>query len=191
MAMTQNSIVVAIFQDPAQARSAIDELKRAGYSDEEIGYLTRASVTEQGDDLVGNAATGAVGGGIIGGVLGAAAALLIPGFGPAIAGGILLATIGAAGVGALAGTIIGILVDLGIPEEEARRYQRELEKGHTVVTVKSTSGYDDALDILRRNGATDARTLFGEFNATPPLRPYGSTEPPETNEPGPPTPLQE
>ena len=93
MAMTQDSIVVAIFQDPAQARSAIDELKRAGYSDNEIGYLTRAGVTEQGDDLVGNAATGAVGGGIIGGVLGAAAALLIPGFGPAIAGGILAVTI--------------------------------------------------------------------------------------------------
>ncbi len=175
MAMTQDSIAVGVFHDSEQARHALDELKSAGYSENEIGFLLRASATRSEDDTLSSAATGAVEGGMIGGVLGAAAALLIPGFGPAIAGGILLATFGAAGMGALAGSIIGTLVSIGVPEEEAHHYQRELENGHTIVTVKTTSGYDDALAIMRRNGAIDAKIRYSEFNAEPPLRPFGST----------------
>ena len=103
MAMTQDFIAVGVFHDAEQARHAIDELKSAGYSENEIGFLVRASATESEDDTMKSAATGAVGGGMIGGVLGAAAALLIPGFGPAIAGGILLAAFGAAGIGPFGG----------------------------------------------------------------------------------------
>ena len=179
MAMTQDSIAIGVFHDSEQARHAIDELKSAGYSENEIGFLARASATGLEDDTMSSAATGAVEGGILGGVLGAAAALLIPGFGPAIAGGILLATFGAAGIGAFAGSIIGTLVSIGVPEEEARHYQRELEKGRTIVTVKANSGYDDVIAIMRSNGAIDAKIRYSEFNAEPPLRPFGSTNPPE------------
>ena len=175
MAMTQDSIAIGVFHDSEQARHAIDELKSAGYSENEIGFLLRASATGSEGDTISSAATGAVEGGMIGGVLGAAAALFIPGFGPAIAGGILLATLGAAGMGALAGSIIGTLISIGVPEEEAHHYQRELENGHTIVTVKAASGYGDAIAIMRRNGAIDAKIRFSEFNAEPPLRPYGST----------------
>ena len=174
MAMTQASMAVGVFDDFEQAKHAIDDLKRAGYNENEIGFLARASATGADDDTMSSAATGAVEGGVIGGVLGAAAALLIPGFGPAIAGGILLATFGAAGVGALAGSLIGAFVNIGVPEEEAHHYQRELEKGRTIVTVKATDGHDDVLAILRNNGAKDAKIRFSEFNAEPPLRPYGS-----------------
>jgi hypothetical protein len=179
MAMTQDFIAVGVFHDSEQARHAIDELKNAGYSENEIGFLVRASATGSQDDTMTSAGTGAVEGGIIGGVLGAAAALLIPGFGPAIAGGILLATFGAAGIGALAGSIIGTLVSIGVPEEEAHHYQRELEKGHTIVTVKAQSGYADVIAIMHSNGARDAQIRYSEFNAEPPLRPYSSTNPPE------------
>ncbi len=179
MAMTQNFIAVGVFQDAEQARHAIDELKNAGYSENEIGFLARATTTGMDAGTLSGAETGAVEGGIIGGVLGAAAALLIPGFGPAIAGGILLATFGAAGIGALAGSIIGALVSIGVPEEEAHHYQRELKKGRTIVTVKASSGYDDVITIMRRNRAIDARIRYSEFNAESPLRPYGSTLPPE------------
>ena len=151
----------------------------AGYSENVIGFLARASATGSEDDTMSSAATGAVEGGMLGGVLGVAAALLIPGFGPAIAGGILLATFGAAGIGALAGSIIGTLVSIGVPEEEAHHYQRELKNGRTIVTVKATSGYDDAIAIMRGNGAIDAKVRYSEFNAEPPLRPFGSTIPPE------------
>lgn len=179
MAMAQNFIAVGVFHDAEQARHAIDELKSAGYNENEIGFLARVSATESENDTMRSAATGAVEGGMIGGVLGAAAALFIPGFGPAIAGGILLATFGAAGIGALAGSLIGTLVSIGVPEEEAHHYRRELEKGHTIVTVKSDSGYDDVIAIMHRNGAKDAKIRYSEFNAEPPLRPYGSTMPPE------------
>jgi hypothetical protein len=182
MAMTQDLLAIGIFRDPTQARRAIDELKHAGYSDQEIGYLTRVGTEEVANDVVGSAATGAIGGGILGGLLGAAASLLIPGIGPFVAGGILAATLGTAGVGALAGSLIGILTSMGVPEEEARFYQRELEAGHTIVTVKSTSGYNDALAILRRNGAYDATTRPAVFNAEPPIRPFGpDTTPEETD----------
>jgi hypothetical protein len=174
MAMTQNSIAIGVFNDFEQARHAIDALKRAGYSENEIGFLARATTTGSDDDTMSSATTGAVEGGIIGGVLGAVAALLIPGFGPAIAGGILLATFGAAGIGALAGSIIGTFASIGVPEEEAHHYQRELEKGHTIVTVKAIGGYDDALAILRSNGARDVKVRYSEFNAEPPLRPFSS-----------------
>jgi outer membrane lipoprotein SlyB len=164
MAMTQESIAVGVFRDAEQAKHAIDALEGAGYSENEIGFLARASATGSDEGTMSSAATGAVEGGVLGGVLGAAAALLIPGFGPAIAGGILLATFGAAGVGALAGSVIGALVNIGVPEEEAHHYQRELEKGHTIVTVKATSGYDDALAIMRSHGAIDVRIRYSETN---------------------------
>jgi hypothetical protein len=179
MAMTQNFIAVGVFHDSEQARHAIDALERAGYSEDEIGFLARASATGSEDDTMKSATTGAVEGGLIGGVLGAAAALLIPGFGPAIAGGILLVTFGAAGIGALAGSLIGTLVSIGLPEEEAHHYQHELEKGHTIVTVKASSGYDDVIAIMRSYGAKDAKIRYSDFNAEPPLRPYGSPNPPE------------
>ena len=76
MAMTQNFVAVGVFQNAEQAKHAIEELKSAGYSEDEIGYLIRATTTGSEDDTMRSAATGAVEGGVIGGVLGAAAALL-------------------------------------------------------------------------------------------------------------------
>jgi len=184
MAMTQRTIAVGVFSEYAQARQAIDELRRAGFSEEELGFLTRASTTDEaepGNATAARAETGAVEGGVIGVTIGAIASLLIPGFGPAIAGGILLGTLGGAAIGAAAGSIIATLTGLGVTEGEAQFYQRELEAGGTIVTVKAASGYDEALDILRRNGAYNATTQESIINATPPLRPYGGDTPPDTD----------
>ncbi len=183
MAMTQNEIAIGVFTDVAQARHAIDELRRAGFSDEEIGFLSRVSETDAGgNDVEGNAATGAISGGVVGGILGAAAALLIPGLGPAIAGGILAATVGGVAIGATAGGLIGVLTGLGVSQNEAQFYQRELEAGRTIVTVKSADGAAEAMNILRSNGAYNATTPFAEFNAPPTLRPRVNEErPPESN----------
>jgi hypothetical protein len=183
MAMTQSSVAVGVFRDAAQARQAIDELRRAGYSEDEIGFLTRADTTEPENATEARVATDAVEGGVIGVTVGAVAALLIPGFGPAIAGGVLLATLGGAALGAAAGGLIGALTSMGVEKEEAQFYRRELEAGRTIVTVKAANGYDDAMAILRRNGAYDAKVQEAEINATPPLRPYGGTIPPEPTVP--------
>ena len=161
MATIERSTVVGVFIDRVQAEQAINELRRAGFSDDQIGFILHGNPTEEGktgSDAGTGVAAGAVSGGVIGGVLGAAAALLIPGFGPAIAGGILAATLGGAAIGAAAGGIMGALTGLGVPEEEARYYQSEFEAGRTIVTVKAANRYQEALDILRSNGAYDATT---------------------------------
>jgi len=176
MAMTQNTIAIGVFSDMNQARHAIDELKRAGFDDKEIGFLSRVAETETGNDVEGSAATGAISGGVLGGVLGAAAALLIPGFGPAIAGGILAATVGGVALGATAGGILGTLTGIGFSENEASFYQRELEAGRTIVTVKSADGAAEATVILRNNGAYDASTRQAIFNAPPTLRPRANED---------------
>lgn len=169
MGLTQGNIAVGVFRDPEQAHKAIEELRQAGYSDNEIGYLTRTS-TIKPDETTGKSITSsAVEGGLVGGLIGAAVALLIPGFGPAIAGGILAAELSGIAIGAATGGLLSALINIGIPEEEARYYQKELEAGRTVVTVISQSGYDDALQILRRNGAYNATTRFSEFNSSEPL----------------------
>jgi hypothetical protein len=101
---------------------------------------------------------GIVSGGIVGGLLGAAAALLIPGIGPAVAGGILVTALGGAAIGAVTGGLLGVFADMGIPEEEAHHYRRELAAGRTLVTVQVEEGRaQEALDILRRNGATTVK----------------------------------
>jgi hypothetical protein len=180
MGMTQGEVAVGVFENPEKAHQAVEELRQAGYSDEEIGYLTRASANRPAEDTGTFITNSAVEGGLVGGLLGAAAALFIPGLGPALAGGILAAALGGAAIGAATGGIVAALVNIGVPEVEARFYQKELEAGRIIVTVKSPTGYADALNILRRNGAYDASTHFSEFNARPPLRPYGSAEPGDT-----------
>ncbi len=171
MAMIQHVVAVGVFTDRVQAQRAIDALRRAGFSDDEVGFLTRAEVADTGEQVAGDAASGAVGGGLIGGVLGAAAALLIPGFGPVLAGGILAAVLGGAAIGAAAGGLIASLVGMGISEADARFYQQELEAGRTIVTVKTESGYDEAVAILRQYGAYDATTRPGIINPPESLRP--------------------
>ncbi len=101
---------------------------------------------------------GIVSGGIVGGLLGAAAALLIPGIGPAVAGGILAATLGGAAIGAVAGGILGVFADMGIPEHEAHLYRRELAAGRVLVTVQADAEKARQVeDVLRHNGAVMVR----------------------------------
>ncbi|GCE05439.1 hypothetical protein [Dictyobacter aurantiacus] len=161
MSTTERATAVGVFSEPALAEQAMDQLRNAGFTDEQIGFVSRdpdhASSDGIGDG--GNApstATGAVSGGVIGGVIGAVTSLLIPGFGPAIAGGILAVTLGGAALGALAGGFVGSLMHLGVPEHEARFYESQLNEGRTVVTVNAPGRYDEAVRILRQAGAYDA-----------------------------------
>src|SRR5947209_1496814 len=174
MATIERSTVVGVFTGRLQAEQAINELRRAGFSDDQIGFILRGNPVgestegETGSDPGAGAAAGAVSGGVIGGVLGAAASLLIPGLGPAIAGGILAATLGGAAIGAAAGGIIGALTDIGVPEEEARYYQGEFEAGRVIVTVRADGREQEARDILRQNGARDATDRAGSYDPNAP-----------------------
>jgi len=165
MTMAQRSTVVGVFPDHAHVEQAINELHTLGIKDEQIGYAVRDE-KDKGGAAAGKkpeegAILGAASGGVAGGLLGAGASLLIPGIGPAIAGGVLAATLGGLTVGALTGGITGALVKLGIPEEEARYYQNEFEAGRPIVTVQTASQQQAVLDVFHRYGAHETSTRPG------------------------------
>jgi len=172
MAM-ERSTVVGVFHDRADAERAIEELHSKGFHDDQIGFAVRgadgasgATTTEtgskSGEGLVGGILAGAG----VGGVIAAAAALLIPGFGPVVAGGILATVLGGAAIGAAAGGILGALVGMGVPEEEAHYYEGEFNEGRILVTVKADGRYQEARDILRREGAYDIENRGGATTRT-------------------------
>jgi hypothetical protein len=98
-------------------------------------------------------------GGVVGGALGAvAAALVLPGIGFVVAGGIVAAAVGGSAAGSVAGSFLGTLTELGMPHDAARRYEQEIKSGRTIVTVKDTSRQQDVITILRQQGAIDVQT---------------------------------
>lgn len=106
------------------------------------------------------ATAGATTGGIIGGTLGLLAgigALAIPGMGPFIAAGPLMAVLSGIGAGGTLGGIIGALVGSGIPEYEAKRYENHLKEGGILLSVRALSDdwADRIKDLMQKNGAKD------------------------------------
>jgi len=168
MAMMQRSTVVGVFADHASADRAVDELKRAGFRDDQIGVASRhadtATTTATAADTDdSHAGSGALTGALAGAGLGALAGLgilsgMIPVIGPAIAGGTLGIILSNAAGGAAVAGLVGALIGAGIPEEEAHYYNTEFEAGRTIVTVKAEARAAEATTILRRHGATDMQT---------------------------------
>jgi hypothetical protein len=165
MATSVRSTVVGVFENRQQAQRAVDELRRAGFREDQIGVLardseaTRAATTQQGTKWEEGAIAGAAVGAGVGGLwaLGIAAGVL-PVLGPVIAGGILTSVLASAAGGAVAGGIVGALIGLGIPEEEARYYEGEFKAGRTLVTVKADDRFDEAWTILSSHGAYNIET---------------------------------
>lgn len=160
MAINSSDTVIGVFHDHTHAQQAVQALKRAGFSDEQVGVLGRHG-NEHGDDDSGTfAEEGALSGLAAGASVGALWGLgivagVLPGIGPAIAGGTLGVMLSSAAAGAAAAGLAGALVGLGIPEEEAEFYEGEFKAGRTLVTVK-TNGRDlDAVAILSKHGAYD------------------------------------
>jgi hypothetical protein len=169
--MAQQSTIVGVFDDRLQADRAVDELRRAGFRDDQIGVAMRHDVGEiavadapDAADAAGTSAgTGAITGVLTGLGLGALAGLgvlsgVIPVIGPAIAGGTLGVILSNAAVGAGVGGLVGALVGAGVPEDEAQYYQDEFEAGRTIVTVRADGRADEAMAIFRRYGAYDMHT---------------------------------
>jgi hypothetical protein len=162
MTTSERSTVVGVFHDRTHAEQAVDELRRRGFRDEQIGVAARsgdhAAAVAEGEETkwAAGAAAGAVGGGATGTLLGVAvAAGLIPGIGPVIAGGTLAGVLASAATGVAAGGLLGALIGLGIPEEEAAYYHGEFEVGRTIVTVRADGRFAEARDVLRWFGAYD------------------------------------
>lgn len=166
--------VVGAFRDMNAADRAINELKSLGFTREDISFVTKergASPTTDTSGTTGAETKGAGAGAILGGIGGGAlgwllgiGALTIPGVGPVVAAGALAATIAGAAAGVVAGGLVGALVGAGVPENEAKDYEKQVKEGRTLVTVSCVSDdeKDRAKDVLRRLGGEKVEHFKGD-----------------------------
>lgn len=158
--------VFCIATTEAQATTIVDQLKAAGFSHNDISVLfpdkagTRDFAHEQHTKAPEGAATGAGTGGVLGGVFGwlvGIGSLAIPGLGPFIAAGPIMAALSGAAAGAALGGLTGALIGLGIPEYEAKRYEGKIKDGNILISVHTddSSERDRAKAIFEGAGAED------------------------------------
>ena len=152
-----------------QGLGIVNQLKSAGFSGNDISVLlsdkggTRDFAHEQHTKAPEGAAAGAGTGGMLGGALGWLAGigtLAIPGVGPFIAAGPIMAALSGAAVGAAVGGITGALIGMGIPEFEAKRYEGKIKGGNVLISVHSEDAEETkrAKEIFEKAGATDIST---------------------------------
>jgi len=159
--MTKQDTLVFVFNDRAQAQAAVNELRRLGFREDQIGVAARGgetvtgatSVTSQGEKAAVGAAAGAATGAGVGALWGLGIiAGLLPGIGPAIAGGTLAAILASAATGAAAAGVAGALIGLGIPEDDAKRFEREFHAGRIIVSVQAEGRDAEAYAAMRGCG---------------------------------------
>jgi hypothetical protein len=181
-----DQVAAATSTTKAQAEKVVDALKAEGFNTSDISVLlpessgsqdfahTKATKAPEG------AATGAGTGAVIGGTLGLLAGiglLAIPGIGPFIAAGPIMAALAGAGVGGAIGGISGALIGLGVPEYEAKRYEGYIKSGGILISVhaKDAEQVTKAKECLKFTGAEDIATsgeVKGEWKSFP-LQPKG------------------
>jgi hypothetical protein len=160
--------VVGVFEDPADAENAINDLKVAGFTPDSISVVAKdrsvqRDLTEASGNEAGQGAlVGSLGGGTLGAVLGwllAGGTLLIPGVGPVVAAGVFGATVGGALIGGTLGGITGALAGAGVPEDEAAEYGEHVKSGNSLVTAYAANGQlqGAAQDVFDRNKAVSTR----------------------------------
>src|SRR5882724_3071018 len=171
----KNTAVFGIYSDRMRVERAVDDLKNNGYRNTDISVLfpqnagTKDFAHEKHTKAPEGATTGAGTGVVVGGALGWLAgigALAIPGVGPFIAAGPIMAALAGAGVGGVVGGLTGALVGIGIPEYEAKRYEGRVKSGGILLSVHSDSSdwTKRAKQILEETGAQDISST-GEASA--------------------------
>jgi len=173
--MAKNTAVYGIFRNRNQAESAVDRLVENGFRTEDISVLlaenvgTKDFAHEKHTKAPEGTAAGAAAGGVVGGTLGLLAgigALAIPGLGPFIAAGPIMATLAGAGAGGVVGGLVGALVGMGIPEYEAKRYEGRIKEGGILMSVHcdNSDWTKRAKELLELSGADDISST-GEADA--------------------------
>lgn len=161
--------VFCIAKSTQQAESIVERLKTAGFSNNDISVLfpdksaTRDFAHEKHTKAPEGATAGGLAGMGVGGILGWLAgfgSLVIPGLGPFVAAGPIVAALSGAAVGTAAGGLIGALVGLGIPEYEAKRYEGKVKEGNILISVHTSNSdqRDRVEDIFEEAGAEDIAT---------------------------------
>jgi hypothetical protein len=186
----KNTAVFGIYSNYAEAERAVSALQAAGFRNTDISVLfpenegTKDFAHEKGTKAPEGAATGAGTGAAVGATMGWLAgigALAIPGLGPFIAAGPIMAALAGAGVGGAVGGLTGALIGMGIPEYEAKRYEGRVKKGGILLSVHSDNSdwTRRAKKVLEDTGAEDISSTGetkGDFaNADRPMPRAGST----------------
>src|SRR5580658_2060475 len=171
----KKTAVFGIFPSVLAAERTVDALVQAGFRSSDVSVLlpdqrgTRDFAHEKDTKAPEGTTAGVTAGGVIGGTLGVLAgigALAIPGLGPFIAAGPIMAGLAGLGVGGAVGGLIGALVGMGIPEYEAKRYEGRVKDGGTLLSAHcdTPEQVSRAKDMLKSTGATDISST-GESTA--------------------------
>jgi hypothetical protein len=171
----KNTAAFGIYRNRASLENGVDALREAGFRSEDISVLfpdnegTKDFAHEKHTKAPEGATTGATTGALAGGGLGwlvGIGALAIPGLGPFIAAGPIVAALAGAGAGGALGGLTGALIGAGIPEYEAKRYEGRIKEGGILLSVHcdNSDWTKKAKDILKRTGADDVSST-GESGA--------------------------
>jgi len=158
--------VFCLAQSDAAARNIIDRLRASGFRGNDVSVLfpdkgtTRDFAHEKHTKAPEGASAGAATGGVLGGAVGWAVgigALAIPGVGPFIAAGPIMAALSGAAVGAAVGGLTGTLIGLGIPEYEAKRHEDKIRDGRILISVHAIDAKEAGRvkEIFKQEGAED------------------------------------
>jgi Protein of unknown function (DUF3341) len=168
--MAKNTAVFGIYPSYASVERAVDALRDAGFRSTDISVLfpenigTKDFAHVKGTKAPEGATTGVSAGAIVGGTLGwltGIGALAIPGLGPFIAAGPIMAALAGVSVGGAIGGVTGALIGMGIPEYEAKRYEGRVTKGGILLSVHS----DDA-DWTKRAKTVLEQTAAEDISST-------------------------
>ncbi|HSZ63437.1 MAG TPA: hypothetical protein VK828_16675 [Terriglobales bacterium] len=171
----KNTAVFGLYSTYSSVEAAVDAFQAAGFRNTDISVLfpenvgTKDFAVKKGTKAPEGTATGVTTGAVVGGGLGWLAgigALAIPGLGPFIAAGPIMAALAGVGVGGAIGGIAGALIGMGIPEYEAKRYEGRIKEGGILLSVHSDSSdwTKRAKIILEQTGAQDIAST-GESKA--------------------------
>jgi hypothetical protein len=175
----KNTAVFGIYKSGEHAERAVDSIIAAGFLSTDISVLlpdtrsTKEFAHEKDTKAPEGTTAGVTAGGVIGGTLGVLAgvgALAIPGVGPLIAAGPIMAGLAGLGVGGAVGGIVGALVGMGIPEYEAKRYEGQVKGGGTLLSVHCDTSEEisRAKELLKSTGATDIASTGESASKTSP-----------------------
>jgi hypothetical protein len=149
-----NKAVFCITDDRTKAISILEDLRQSGFLESEIsivmghdGDIEVEGHTKAPEGTATGAGTGAILGGALGWMVGVGA-LAIPGLGPFIAAGPIMAALSGAAIGGTAGGLTGGLIGLGFSEYEAQQYEGYLREGKALISVRVQN--DDEIDRAKR-----------------------------------------
>jgi hypothetical protein len=171
----QNTALFGIYRDRASVARAIEILRGAGFRNTDISALfpenegTKDFALEKRTKAPEGTAAGAGTGAVVGGALGwlvGVGALAIPGLGPLLAAGPIVAALAGVGAGSVTGGLVGALIGFGMPEYEAKRYEGQIRRGSILISIHcdNPDWIKRAKHILRETGAEDIASA-GEATA--------------------------